>query len=179
MTSDYRQRLLVILTLALLAIFVADRAVYGPLTRAWAGRAERLAGLRKDVADGTLLLQREGSLRARWSQMRTNMLPGNPSLAEQQVLRAVDAWAQESRVSIGGITPHWKHDADEYLTLDCQVDAAGDLGALTRFLYDMEKSPMAIRLESIELAARDAAGAELALSVRLSGLALTPGGRAE
>ena len=176
MKSEKRQRLLVILTLVLLGVFVADRVVFEPLARAWTARAGRLAGLRQAVANGTRLLQRETSLRARWRQMRTNTLPNNPSLAEQQLLKAVDAWALESRVSISGITPHWKHDADDYLTLDCQVDAGGDLGALTRFLYAVEESPLAIRLESVELTARDNAGEELALSVRLSGLALTPNG---
>lgn len=176
MKIENRQRALVIATLALLGVLVADRMVIGPLTRAWKARAERIATLRKEVADGTMLLQREKSLRARWSQMQTNTLPNNSSLAEQQLLKAVDAWAQESRVSVTGITPQWKRDADEYLTLECQVDASGDLGTLSRFLYDVEKSPLAVKLQSVELTARDTAGQEMALAVRLSGLVLTPGG---
>ena len=109
--------------------------------------------------------------------MRANTLPNNPSLAEQQLLKAFDAWSQESRVSITGITPQWKHDADEYMTLECRVDASGDLATLSRFLYDIEKDPMALKLESVELSARDNAGQELAMGLRVSGLVLTPGGQ--
>ena len=179
MKIEERQRLLVIVTLAALALFAADRLVFGPLDRAWTARSERIATLRKEIADGTLLLQREAGLRHRWSQMQTNTLPNNPSLAEQQLLKAVDAWAQESRVSVTGLTPQWKRDTDEYLTLECRVDAAGDLGALNRFLYDIEKSPLALKLESVELTTHDTAGRDLTLGLRLSGLILTPGGHPE
>jgi Tfp pilus assembly protein PilO len=179
MKIENRQRVLLIATLALMGLLLADRLVFTPLGRAWTARSERITDLRKQVADGTLLLQREHSLQARWSQMSTNTLPNNPSLAEQQLLRAIDAWAQESRVSISGITPQWKSDQDNYLTLECRVDAAGNLDELSRFLYDAEKGPMAIKLESVELTTRDNAGQELAMGVRLSGLVLTPNGHPE
>lgn len=175
MKIEDRQRFLVVLTIAVIAVFAADRVVFGPLTKLWRARSARIADLRKEVADGSLLLQRERGLRARWETMRKNALPNNPSLAEQQLLKAFDSWSQESRVSITGLTPQWKHDADEYMTLECRVDASGDLATLCRFLYDIERDPMALKFESIELSSRDNAGRELAMGLRVSGLVLTPG----
>ena len=177
MKTDHRTRLLLLAALALLGILVADQMVLEPLDQAWNERAERLTLLRKNVADGTQLLQREEALRKRWRQMCANTLPNNPALAEQHLLKAVDAWAQESHAAITGITPQWKHDADEYQTLGCRVDLASNLGTLTRFLYDLEKSPMALKLESVELVASDSLGQELTLGVRLSGLVVTPEGQ--
>jgi Tfp pilus assembly protein PilO len=178
MKTENRQRFLVILMLSALGLFVADRVVFGPLTKSWKERSERIADLRKQVGDGSLLLQRENSLRARWSQMSTNTLPANPSLAEQQLLKAVDVWAQESHVSVTGITPQWKSDEDDhYQTLDCQVDTTGDLDALSRFLYNLGKNPMALKLESVELTSHDNTGQELAMGLRISGLVLTPDGQ--
>jgi len=176
MKINNRQRILLFVALALLGVFVADRMMLEPLAGVWTARAERIAVLRKEISEGTQLLQREESLRTRWSRMRSNTLPDNSSQAEQQLLKAVDTWAQESRVTISGLTPQWKHNADEYRTLECRVDAAGDLNALSRFLYNVERSPMALKLESVELAAADATGQELTLGLRLSGLVLTPGG---
>ena len=79
-------------------------------------------------------------------------------------------------MNLTGITPQWKRDTDDYRTLGCRVDAAGDLAALSRFLFAVEKSPLALKLESVELAATDSSGQELTLGLRLSGLVLTPGG---
>jgi hypothetical protein len=43
---------------------------------------------------------------------------------------------------------------------------------LTRFLYDVEKDPMALRLESLDLSAHDDAGQQLTLDLQVSGLAI-------
>jgi hypothetical protein len=176
---ENRQQWLIVATVAVIAIFVADRLVFGPLTKMWKARSVQIADLRKEVADGSLLLQREKSLRSRWDSMQANALSNNTSQAEQQLLKAFDVWSQESRVSITGITPQWKHDADDYMTLECHVDASGDMGTLMRLLYDIEKDPMALKLELIDLSSRDNAGRELSMGIRVSGLVLTPGGQGQ
>jgi Tfp pilus assembly protein PilO len=176
MKIDNRQRLLLFAALALLGVFVVDQVAIEPLATVWSARAGRIAVLRKNLADGAQLLQRETSLRKRWRQMRTNTLPENSSLAEQQLLKAIDTWSQECRINVTGIAPQWKHDTDDYRTLECRIDASGDLNALSRFLYAVEKSPLALKLESVELVAADTTGQELTLGLRISGLVLTPEG---
>ena len=52
------------------------------------------------------------------------------------------------------------------------MEASGDLGTLSRFLYDLEKDPMALKLESVELTARDNTGQQLTLDLHISGLVL-------
>ena len=70
--------------------------------------------------------------------------------------------------------PQWKNDSTNYMTLNCRVEAAGDLGTLSQFLYDIEKGPMALKLESVDLSARDDTGQQLTLGLQISGLALRP-----
>ena len=106
--------------------------------------------------------------------MRTNTLPAESSVAENQVLRAFDRWSQDSRISITSIKPQWKHNADDYVTLECRVDAYGSLATLTRFLYDVEKDPLALRVEAVEITSRDNDGQQLSLALQVSGLSLTP-----
>ena len=77
-------------------------------------------------------------------------------------------------MSITSINPQWKHDTDEYTTLQCRVEAAGSLPALSRFLFDIEKDPLPLRLEIVELSSRDSEGQQLALGLQVSGLVLTP-----
>jgi Tfp pilus assembly protein PilO len=168
-----RQQFLVVLTIAVAALFVGERLLYEPLANWWTARSQTIAALRKQVNDGKLLLQREDAIRSHWDQMRTNTLPADTSLAEQQVLKAFDNWSQESDASITSITPQWNNDATNYMTVDWRVEAAGDLGTLTQFLYDIEKGPMALKLESVALSARDDTGQQLTLGLQISGLALT------
>jgi hypothetical protein len=174
MKINNRQQLLVVLVIAAAALFAGDRLIYAPLSKWWKARSDRIVELRRQVNGGRLLLQREQGIRTRWDQMRTNTLPDDTSLAEQQVLKAFDRWSRESGASVTGITPQWKNDADEYLTLNCRVEASGDLGTLSRFLYEIEKDSMALKLESVELSAHDNTGQQLTLGLQISGLALVP-----
>jgi len=171
MKIDNRQQFLVVLTIAVAALFVGDRLIYEPLANVWSLRAQKVAALRKQVNEGNILLNREKAIRSRWNQMRTNTLPTDTSLAEQQVLKAFDNWSQDSGASITSITPQWNNDATNYLTVDWRVEATGDLGTLTQFLYDIEKGPMALKLGSLNLGARDDTGQQLTLGLQISGLA--------
>ena len=89
------------------------------------------------------------------------------------MLKAFDNWSQESGASITGVTPQWNNDATNYMTVDWRVEASGDLGTLTRFLYDIEQDPMPLKLESVALSAHDDMGQQLTLGLQISGLALT------
>jgi hypothetical protein len=169
-----RQHLLIIAAIAAVALFAGDRLLLSPFLNTWGGRATRIAELRKQIAQGKMLVQREQSIRGRWQQMSGNTLPNNATAAEQQVFKAIDLWAQNSGVAISAITPQWKHDSDDYMTFECRVDAAGDLSKLSRFLYSVEKDPMALRMELVELGARDKEGQQLSLGLQLSGLVLNP-----
>jgi hypothetical protein len=169
-----RQQLLMIGAIAAIALFAGDQLVLSPLTKAWSARAKRITELRQQISRGKMLVQREQNLRSRWEQMSRNALPNNTSAAEQQVVNAIDLWAQNSGVTISAITPQWKHDSDDYMTYECRVDAAGDLGKLSRFLYSVERDPMALKLELVELGARDKEGQQLSLGLQLSGLVLNP-----
>ncbi|MGH9595073.1 MAG: type 4a pilus biogenesis protein PilO [Bryobacteraceae bacterium] len=163
-----------VLAIGVVALLAADRLVLTPLGHLWTARSNRITDLRREIAQGSSLLQREQSIRRRWEEMKTNTLPNNPSLAEQQMLKAFDTWSAQSRVSITSITPQWKHDEDDYMTLECRVDAAGDLETLTQFLYAIEKGPMALKVESAELSAHDNTGQQMTLGMEVSGLVLTP-----
>ena len=167
-----RQQLLIIGAVVAIALFAGDQLVLSPLLKVWSARATRITDLRKKITDGKMLVQREQNIRGRWNQMSRNALPNNTSAAEQQVYKAIDLWAQSSGVAISAITPQWKHDSDDYMTFECRVDAAGDLGKLSHFLYSVERDPMALKLELVELGSRDKEGQQLSLGLQLSGLVL-------
>lgn len=169
-----RQQFLIVLTIAAAALFVGVNFIYTPLSGWWSTRAAEIKDLRGRVHDGNMLIHRELSVRNHWADMQTNALPANLSLAEQQLLRSFDGWARDSGAEITGIMPQWKNDATNYMTLDCRVEATGDLGMLSRFLYSIENSPTALRVDSVELGAHDNAGQQLTLALEIDGLALTP-----
>ena len=88
------------------------------------------------------------------------------------MFKAVDAWSQGSGAEVTSLMPQWKNDATNYMTLTCRVETAGDLGALSKFLYDVERGPAAVRVDSLELTERDKDGQQFTMSAEINGLAL-------
>ncbi len=174
MNIKNRQQLLLILALVAVGLFAADKLLITPLQASWKARSARIADLRKKVTEGRALIAREDTLRSRWDNMQTNTLPDDLSQAEQKLLKGVDTWSQESRISVTSINPQWKRAEQNFRTLQCRVEAAGSLNAVARFLFNLEQDPMAVRIENLELSARDAEGQQLAVGLQISGLVLIP-----
>ena len=172
MKIQNRQQILLVLTLSVLALYVGDLLVFEPMVKWWHTRQDTIKELRQEVGQGKMLVRREAVIRSEWSNMRTNALPNDASQAESQVLRSLANWAGDSGINVSSVTPQWQEDQDDYSTLDCRVEASGNLGTITRFLYEIENDPMAIQLASIELTATDDQGQQLNLGLELSGLAL-------
>ena len=167
-----RQQFLVVLTIAAFALLVGVNFILTPLGCWWSARQTQIKELRVKVDEGKHLLVREAGIRSRWAEMRTNALPANTSLAEQKLLTAVDGWSRSSGAEVTSLMPQWKKDSTNYLTLTCRVETSGDLGALSKFLYNLERGPLALRLDSLELTARDKEGQQMTLSTEINGLAL-------
>jgi Tfp pilus assembly protein PilO len=167
-----RQQRMVVVTLALLGILIGDMLIYEPSVKWWKSRQADVDALRQEVKQGKALVRRESVIRGEWDHIRSNSLANDPSQAEQQVLKAFENWAGDSGVNVESITPQWQNDQTDYSTLDCRVEASGDLETLSRFLYEIENDPLALQLESVELTASDEKGQQLSLGLEINGLAL-------
>ena len=174
MNINNRQQVLAILAIAAIALLLGDRMVVTPLAKAWKERGQRVVSLKKSISQGELLLDRDKRIREQWGGMRTNTLPVNLSAAENEVLKAFNRWSEDSRISISSIKPQWKRNAEDYMLLECRADTFGTIDALARFLYEIERDSLALRVESLEVTARDNNGQQLAMAVQVSGLLLTP-----
>jgi Tfp pilus assembly protein PilO len=172
MKIENREKFLFIVVLVILGLIVCNWLVFTPLTNWWKVREAKIIQLRHDVGEGKYLIQREAKIRGDWENMRTNALPSNISLAEQQLFKAFDNWAQQSGASLVGIMPQWKNDSTNYMTLNCRVEASGNISTLGAFLYKIEKGPMALKLDSVEVSTHDNTGQQLTLGMQVSALSL-------
>jgi hypothetical protein len=169
-----RQQLLGILAIAAVALWAGDRLLVEPLIQSWKDRSLRLANLKKSVVEGNRLLGREKAIREHWERMRTNTLSSEQPLAEAQMYAAFNRWTEGSRIVVTSVSPRWKLNADDYATYECHVEATGNLPTLTRFLYEVENDPLAVKVDLVELTAQDDRGTQLSLGLQVSGLELNP-----
>ncbi|MES2696168.1 MAG: hypothetical protein V4773_22035 [Verrucomicrobiota bacterium] len=175
LTANNRQRVLIIATGAAVLLLVLDSFVLTPLTKSWGTRSAEIAKLKKDVANGRGVIDRGPRTQSLWKEMQGQALAKDPAQAEQDLISAFDRWGRATNIEVSSIKPQWKRGpGDRYSLLECRVDCAGSLATLTRFMHEVEKSPMALRIDSVELGSRDTSGQRLTLALMVSGLRLTP-----
>jgi hypothetical protein len=178
MQSDRRQFMLKIAVGAVVGLFLLDRVVITPAFAGWKAQSARVTALRQKVQRGTQLLEREKSLRTRWSEMIQANLPEDRSDAENAVYNALGRWMRESRVNFNSLTQQWREHPDEgYDAFECRATATGDQASLGRLLYEIETDALPARVEECEIITRDATGKQLSLSLRFSFVHIADNGK--
>jgi hypothetical protein len=167
-----REKILAIALGACVFIWLGNVFVLKPVGRSWRARSERIAQLTTQIQDGRQLLARGPSVLERWDRMQTNSLPATATLAESQLFNAFDGWVRDSGVTQGSFHPQLRETDDNYSVLECRADVSGDMQQIFNFLYDLEKDPIALKLDSVGLTSRDDNGRQLALVLEMSGLML-------
>lgn len=164
-----RETLLKIGVGVVVGLFLLDRLVLEPAIDSWKAQGEQLATLREKVQRGRALIEREQSIRTRWADMLRLDLAEDSSAAENDVFKALNRWARESRINFTNLTPQWRaHDDAGYDTFECRATATGDQASLARLVYEIETDPLPAHVEDCELTARDPKGQQLSLSLRFS-----------
>jgi hypothetical protein len=172
-----RQQLLAFCTIAVVAIWAGDKLVISPLTDFWKSRDAQIQKLKSSVANGQVTLNRQSVIEGRHRSLLTNSLPSEMAAAENTLLASLDRWKNDSRVAVSSQRPQWKQGErvkgmEEYMTLECRIDATGNMDALARFLYGIESDPLAVKVESADFSSRNPDGMQLTLGLNMSGLQL-------
>lgn len=175
MKSLSRQRLLLISCGLLVGLLIFDRLLLGPALAHWRTRSSEIVTLERTLQTGRGVVESRERTEAAWHRLREGALPRDPSTAEQRLLSSLETWARAEGVELTGLRPRWrKASATDASLLECRLDASGSFPALVRLLGELEKSPLALRVESIELTSRDDSGQRLSLALSVTGLRFSP-----
>ena len=172
-----RQQLLTICTIAVIVIWAGDKLVFSPLADFWKSRDASIKKLQASVATGQRTLRYAKDIEGRYQSLLTNSLPSEPSAAENKLVASLNRWASDSRVTVSSQRPQWKQGEkvkgmEDYMTLECRIDATGSIDALTRFIYAIESDPLTVKVEGVDVTSRNLDGVQLTLGLNVSGLQL-------
>jgi len=175
-TKNHEKTLFIAVGVAV-ALLLLNYIVLTPLYNSWSDRQDQIKKLRGQIREGLALKARATSIEQHWNEMFTNTLPVNNTLAESQLFKAFQLWAQTSQVNLAGQKPHAMPPDDAnsgYSNEEWHADVTGSLNQIYNFLYSVESSPMGLKIDAIDLSARDDRGSQLALGLTVSGLVLNP-----
>lgn len=174
MTAKQREKLIAIVAVACVALVAVDKIVVPPLHELWATRSNRAKHLQLSLNKGRMLVDRRQTIRKRWTDMEEHCLPSDQSTAENLVLKSVSTWTSRSQFNVTSLKPRWVEDrkVKDHKRLLFHAMGEGRPSAVWRFLYELEKDPLALKVEDIEITGRNQQGSIMALGVRFSGIVL-------
>ncbi len=176
MTTKNREWILAITAGACIGIWVADSFIVTPLINLWKSRSERIAELRNQLTSGEMLIQRESAIRDRWNGMREHAFSAEVSEAEDRILKSANRWAQVSGLGLSSLKPRVTQESKEFKKAEFNASGQGNIESVARFLYELERDELPLKVEQVQISVRDKTGKDLALEVRYSGLLMTAEG---
>lgn len=174
METKNRQKMLLIAAAAGLLLLIGDSFIMEPLIKSWKARSLQIETLNGNIEKGEQMLRSAQSIRSNWDEKRTNALPSDQSAAEAMLFKSFDRWERSSGITRVSIKPQWKESDTNYNTLECRADYTGSIDRVKRFLYEVEKDPIGLKIENVEISSRDDNGRQLSLGLQVSGLQLNP-----
>lgn len=172
MKSKNRENLLKLAAGAAVIILLGDSIVLQPLAAKWKDTGDQIADLREKYERGSQLTQRERNLQRSWRVYQRDDLDDNKSLAENQVLRAMENWMVDSGIKLTAIKPQWQNYDDRYNTYSIRLTADGSMQQCVSFIHKIENDPLPVKVEEVEFASRDKDGSNIALTLHISGIQL-------
>ena len=172
MNGLQRQRLLLIAAGLCIAALAGDHFIVEPLIETWKTRSQRIVELKQSLEKGESLLDREATLYEREREMRGLSLPADHAAAENRLLTALGDWAGTSNLAVTALRPRWIEDDEQGRRLEIRLSATGDINKIGRFLHAMESDAIPLRVEEVQIRARDDKGKELNLETQLSSIVL-------
>jgi Tfp pilus assembly protein PilO len=175
METKNREKMLLITVAACVGLWLLNYILINPLITSYSSRQARIKDLKDKISAGGSIMLSAKSIEDQWDRMKTNTLSANGTLTEGQLFKAFQAWSTSSGVVLVSQKPQSKDSDDPaYSNEEIHVDVTGSLTQIFNFLYSVESGPIGLRVDSLELASRDDAGAQLALGLTVSGLILNP-----
>jgi hypothetical protein len=144
--------------------------VLGPLVNSWKIRNDKIEKLERDISKGETLLPRLKRNKTIWRTYFGNNLNSTNTIAEDEVLRAIENWTSDSGILLTSIKPQWQNHDDRYRTYDVRLVAEGTMQKAVEFIHAIESDELPLKIEQLELASREKTGKSV--SVHFTGLQL-------
>ncbi len=170
MVLSRRERYVVVVTLAALAVLALDRLAISPL---WDRREElkaRRDNLAAELTQARELLTQHRKLAPRWREMVGAGMKSDPAEAESQVWHALRDWADRSGVDISLMKPEALTAKGPLPEVAFQASGTGRMASVAQLLWRMQTASIPTKVSEVQINSRKPGTDDLSFQLRVSTL---------
>jgi hypothetical protein len=159
-----RERFIGIAAGTLLAIFMVQYVIVGPLWERKTQLSARIAEAKDQRERDDRLLETAKRAEKYWGDMSARRLPRD-SYEADQTLNNLSDWAQESGVSLSSVKPERTERDKDFYKKTFRAAGSGSMSQVGRFLYRIQTANGAARISDVTLNSRKEGTDDLSISV--------------
>jgi hypothetical protein len=171
MALSKRERILAIVTAAVVALLALNVFVVGPVGRRLQQTENQKQELLAQINEAQSLFERRRLAERKWQGALSDELRTDAS-AESRVARALDEWSGSARLTLTSVRPERMTGEKGLKEIVFAVAGSGSLDAVTRFLYQVETAKLPVKVKSMTLGSGSESGDNISLQLVLSALYL-------
>jgi|WetSurMetagenome_2_1015567.scaffolds.fasta_scaffold55801_3 Tfp pilus assembly protein PilO len=172
MVLSKRERQIAIITIIILMIFVFDRFILTPVMDARDRIQSEKTELTREMAKASELFKQKNRVNKKYNEMISGGLNSDASITESEVLNAIRAWSQDCGLTLSSVKPEREKGGEEMKEIIFNLACSGDMTAMSRFLWSIEKSALPVKITEFQLGSSSDDGREISLQLKLSALYL-------
>jgi hypothetical protein len=163
--------MVVLLTVIVVGALIADKVVFTPALVKFRETEDQKQALLGQINEAQSLFDRRRLMERRWKTMLADGLQ-NDADAESRIVRALDKWSQEARLTLTSLKPERLASDQGLNDMTFVVVGRGRLDAMARFLWQVETAELPVKVKYVVLGASEA-DESMSLELSLSALYLS------
>jgi Tfp pilus assembly protein PilO len=171
MVLSKRERLILIAAIAALVMLIADKFVVGPISERREATKTQKLGLQAELENARLLFSRQKLMERKWKTLLSDGLQ-NDAEAESKIARALDEWSKDAMLTLSSVKPERVASDKGLKEMTFVVAGMGTLESVSRFLWQIETTPIPIKVMDMQVGSTNETGQSMSLQLRLSALCL-------
>lgn len=170
MGLERREKLFLIIAIAVVAVLVADRYILSPVLTRRADMKNHREILRGELEQALSTVKRWKILAPQWERMNKEGLSKDPSVMEGIVLRYIKDSSLKNGIVIASIQPERLQQETKVREIEFLLSGTGNVNSVTGFMYDMETASLPLKVKTMQLGAADETGSQMTIQLKMSSI---------
>jgi Tfp pilus assembly protein PilO len=162
--------MIVLLAVIVVGALISDKLVLTPALAKFRATEDHKQILLAQINEAQSLFQRRRQMEDKWRTMLSDGLQ-NDAEAESRIVRALDKWSQEARLTLSSLKPERVASDKGLKEMTFVVVGRGRLDAMADFLWQIETAELPVKVKDMVLGASEA-DESMSLELNLSALYL-------
>ena len=170
MGLERREKLFLIIAIAVVASLVADRYILTPVLTRRSNMKDRREILRGELEQALSTVKRRKILDPQWELMKKEGLSEDPSVTEGVVLRYIKDSSLKNGIVIASIQPERLKQETKVREIEFLLSGTGTMNSVTGFMRDMETASIPLKVKTMQLGAADETGSPMTIQLKMSSI---------